>query len=147
MKYYILNIVVIVIFIGFYILTMTLDNEILYLGTEDIWANISPNNKLPFHGLTYFFGLPFVCLSVYFFQRFKFKDYSKSNFIVASYISITIIYLAGYGIYKIINPNIWNLYSYRDGMPARFSFFINIILTSIGILLYELIIKQAKRSK
>lgn len=148
MKYYILNIVVVVVFTGFYFLTMTLDNDLLYLGIEDIWINISKNNKLPFHGLTYLYILPLVCLLVYSLQRYKYKDHLKSIFIVASFLSLAVTYLTCYVIFNVIDSNVWNLYYYpRNGAPVKFSIIVNIIVIIIGIPLCDRLIKQIKRNK
>jgi RsiW-degrading membrane proteinase PrsW (M82 family) len=127
MGYYTLNIVIILIFIGFYSLTMTVDNEFLYLGYEDIWSKITSNNKLPLQSLTFLYVMPIIFLLVYVIQRLKHKDLSPKRFIIASFLSIGIIYLLNYLIYLTIDLKVWNLYFYpREGTPARFFAFINI---------------------
>jgi hypothetical protein len=137
-KYYILNIVVIVIFIGFYTLTMIFDNEILYLGSEDIWSKIATNNKLPIHSLTYLYILPIVCILVYVIQRIKHRGHSLNGFVIASLLSIGIIYLSNYFICQIINSKVWNLYFYpRVGVLVWFSLFVNLVILVIGIPLCE----------
>lgn len=147
MRYYILNIVIILIFIGFYSLTMTMDNEILYLGYEDIWSKITSNNKLPLQSLTFLYVMPITFLLVFVIQRLKHKDHSQKRFIIASFLSIGIIYLLNYLIYLTIDFKVWNLYFYpREGAPARFIAFINIGILALGIPLCEkLIINKWKK--
>ncbi len=147
MRYYILNMTVALIFIVFYTLTMTLDNDILYLGTEDIWSGVLLNNKLPFQVFAYYYLLPILCLLVYFYQRTKYKIHSRLKFILASFISVIIIYILCYAICRIQDSNAWNLYYYpRGGAPVRISIFINSLILTVGILLFEQVRKGIYRN-
>jgi hypothetical protein len=127
---------------------MFLDNEILFLGFDDPWSNIVANNKLQFQGYIYSYALPIWILLVYYYQRIKWNNIRRINYIIALLGTIILIHICNYLTYKYFDFSNWNLYFFprfkNTFAPAISSLLVSLILTSIGIPIIERYLRTRK---
>jgi hypothetical protein len=130
----------IVLFIILYTVTYAIPNERLFwlYDSKSYWRDHYVL-KLDLHGFIFTELLAGVIIFVNLYEVIWKRNERFFRRLIKSFISIILVFILNYFVYKIIDNGIPNEYEYRGGVPAISDFFVIVIYFTVELILLEII--------
>ena len=124
-----------------FILTMTIDNQDLYLGYGQNWLEVKTNNKLPLQREIFVFGLVIILTILNVAERVLSIKPRLLKRAIKTIVSVIAIYLINWKIFEILDVDFYCLYLYHRGIPA-----ISLCIATLGFLAIILLLFEGLTS-
>jgi len=97
---------------------MTVDNKDLYLGFGQSWREVITNNRIPIQREVFVRGLIFVMVVLNLIERILTERSRIGIRTIKTITTVILIYALNWGLFELLDLQIFCLYYYPRGMPA-----------------------------